>query len=204
MPWSQLHSNPDSLVDKKYLPVGAQLQDPSRMVQADIDLVYSHWFNRQKEGQRALRFLAGEKNNGKNPKESIRTGKKVMQKYIDLDEDTDGPMGQGLPEEVAVELFEISEQASSDGALNYLSLQARFSHNILFAEEDVLSLNGLQPVSSNVQWEVEPLKSDFGLAPKAVGSSYDGKKAFLLGLCHDKDYVECVESLSKSKVSWCI
>ncbi len=61
LPWAQFYTASDSFIEKEYLPPGVQLRDPSRMIQQEIDIIYTHWLDRQREGKSPLRFHPGER-----------------------------------------------------------------------------------------------------------------------------------------------
>ncbi|KAF7349652.1 hypothetical protein MSAN_01691600 [Mycena sanguinolenta] len=92
-PWGAM-ATPDGaweLIKDSYLPKDRGLRDPSRMVKAEVNDLYMHWFKRQEDGKTPLKFKVAEakKKQEEDRQVKLQALKRKKQDYIEVEEENE-------------------------------------------------------------------------------------------------------------------
>lgn len=67
VPWGAIANDQDKYLDWSYLPAGAKIREPSKMLAMDVRTLFRHWKKRQTRGRDVFRFKMVEKSHVRVP-----------------------------------------------------------------------------------------------------------------------------------------
>jgi len=88
VPWLLLTKNPEEYIDDSCYPDGFLIRDPSKLTKSNVDKLWRHWEQREKDNEVVLRFIGAKPDDMPAPSNEKPKRRVRKRAYVEIDRDS--------------------------------------------------------------------------------------------------------------------